>query len=617
MEINAKKILTQYWGATSFRPGQQESISTVLEKRDGLVVLPTGGGKSLCYQLPGLLLEGVCVVISPLIALMSDQVEALKKKGIRAMHLSGPMSENDLVTALDNCKFGAFKFLYLSPERAQNPLVQEHLAQMKVSLLAIDEAHCISEWGHDFRPSYREIISLKKVLANVPTIALTATATQKVREDICNALELQSPKVVLNSFDRPNITFYVKHTSNKLEAISEALKPYGLPSIVYVGTRKSAELLSNHLNAMGHKTSYFHGGATDKEQRIKNWLTEKIPVMVATTAFGMGIDKPNVTRIVHATLPFSLEQYYQEVGRSGRDGNPSEATLLISDGDEKKLWDILMSTVPSKKEVQEIYKHLCHNFNIAYGELPLSLLEFNLGLFCQHYKLNQKTTYYALKLLERGQVLTLTQYDTPKTIIRIENTKHLLDNVLLDTLLRNVGGITDRFQSIDLSHFAKKCNLPLQKCIETLNIEAKNGRIEIDQLHVDSAIQFNTPREDKRTLLPIIQQLDTFKKEKKRLAKSVWEYCTTPTCLRAKLLHYFGEKIKDKCNSCSNCIDDKTPLNGVIIELKNLLSKGEILSLEQLVLETTHDREQLLSALSFMINEELIEQLNTNSYRWI
>jgi ATP-dependent DNA helicase RecQ len=616
MNRRAQELLTQYWGVAEFRLGQEDAISAVLEKRDGLVVLPTGGGKSLCYQLPALLLEGVCVVISPLIALMSDQVEGLKKKGIRAMQLSGPMREDELVTALDNCKFGDFKFLYLSPERAQNPLVQEHLSQMKISLLAIDEAHCISEWGHDFRPAYREIITLKKILRHVPIMALTATATEKVREDICTSLELQSPARIIGSFDRPNITLNVVHTQNKLEAIAEALEPKGVPSIVYVGTRKSAELLSNHLNAMGHQSAYFHGGAPEKEKRITEWMCEKTPVMVATTAFGMGIDKANVQRVIHAMLPFSLEQYYQEVGRCGRDGSPSVATLFVEKDDEKKLWNRLMASVPPKEAIQKTYKHLCHYFDIAYGELPEFMLEFNLNLFCQRYHLSPKITFYVLELLERGQVLSLTQYDTPKTTLRLEpNQKR--ESVLIDYLLRNVGGITAQMQSIQLERIAVKCGMSLQDCLVELKTLEKNGQAEIGQLHVDSGIQFLTPREDKHTLLPILQQLDTFKKEKKRLADTVWDYCTTTSCYRKKLLHYFGDSSKKTCQSCSNCVQENSSTKEVILQLKKLLSRGETVSLEQLISGTTYSSAQLIKALEIMANEELVEQLNTNAYRLI
>ena len=614
MTANVKDVLQTYWGATAFRTGQYEAVSAVLDKRDCLVVLPTGGGKSLCYQLPALLLPGVCLVISPLIALMNDQVEGLRKKGIRAMHISGPMQEDDLVRALDNCKFGDYKFLYLSPERAQHPLVQAHLSQMQLSLLSIDEAHCISEWGHDFRPAYREIISLKKLLTNIPTIAVTATATATVRADICNSLELQSPKKIIGSFDRPNIELRIIQTVNKLEAISAALEPKGIPSIVYVGTRKSAELLSSHLNNMGHKTSFFHGGATEKELRIANWMQEKSPVMIATTAFGMGIDKANVQRVVHATLPFSMEQYYQEVGRGGRNGSTSIATLFVEKEDEKKLWNRLMASVPPKETIEKTYTYLCHYFDVAYGELPEQLLEFNLNLFCQRYEINPKTTINALALLERGLVLSITSYSTPKTSIKLAENINPQNDVLIDYLLRNVGGITKRAQSINLHTVATHCNLSLQDCVRLLKTMEKNGMATVEHLHVDSAIQFLAPREDKRTLFHVLQQLDTFKKEKKRLADSVWEFCTTTTCYRKKLLNYFGEKTKNKCNSCSNCLKNKTTIEAVVQELITLLTNRESLSLEQLILASKYDREDIIEALNDMANEELIEQIGLNFY---
>ncbi len=615
MNANVKNALKTYWGASDFRTGQHEAVSAVLDRQDCLVVLPTGGGKSLCYQLPALLLPGICVVISPLIALMSDQVEGLQKKGIRAMHLSGPMQEDDLVRVLDNCKFGNFKFLYLSPERAQHPLVQAHLSQMQLSLLAIDEAHCISEWGHDFRPTYREIISLKNLLPDIPTIAVTATATADVREDICKTLELQSPKKIVGSFDRANIELRVVPTSNKLEAIAAALEPKGVPSIVYVGTRKSAELLSNHLNNMGHKTAYFHGGSSDKELRIANWMQEKTPVMIATTAFGMGIDKANVKHVVHATLPFSIEQYYQEVGRCGRDGDASTATLFVAPEDQKKLWDRLMASVPPIDAIQNVYKYLCLYFDIAYGELPQEMLEFNLNLFCQRYNVNQKTTFHVLELLERGQVLSITQYATPKTSLKLEKNSLPQNDVLIDYLLRNITGITERMQSVNLYSIAKKCNLPLEQCVELLKKMEQNGTAEIQQLHVDSAIQFLTPREDKRTLRNVIEQLGTFKREKKRLADSVWDYCTTTKCYRKKLLNYFGEKTKNRCQSCSNCMKNQTSIRDVIQELKNRLTNAETVSLNQLVFESKNNREYVIEALIYLVNEELVVEEKGNFYR--
>ena len=252
------------------------------------------------------------------------------------------------------------------------------------------------------------------------------------------------------SFDRPNIELRVVPTSNKLEAISDVIEPKGMPSIVYVGTRKSAELLSNHLNNMGHKTTFFHGGASEKEKRIANWMQEKTPVMVATTAFGMGIDKANVGRVVHATLPFSMEQYYQEVGRCGRDDTVSKATLFVEQGDEKKLWNRLMASIPPKETIQKTYKYLCHYFDIAYGELPHGMLEFNLKLFCQRYDVSPKTTFHVLELLEREQVLVLTQYSTPKTSLKLEKSNNEQHDALTDYLLRNVGGISERMQSIHL-----------------------------------------------------------------------------------------------------------------------------------------------------------------------
>ncbi|MAS68446.1 MAG: recombinase RecQ [Flavobacteriaceae bacterium] len=547
-------ILKIYWNALEFLPGQKKAINAILDNKDCLVVLQTGGGKSLCYQLPTLTKPGLCVVISPLIALMNDQVEGLKKKGIRAMNLSGPMREDDLVNALDNCKFGEFKFLYLSPERAQHPLVQDRLSEIKLCLLAIDEAHCISEWGHDFRPAYREIIGLKNKLSNTPTIALTATANKRVKEDICKALELKHPVRITDSFDRPNIEIKVLKTVNKLEDISKALEPKGTPAIVYAGTRKSVELLSVQLNNLGHQTNFFHGSAIAKEKRLANWIQEKTPVMVATSAFSMGIDKSNVQRVVHATLPFSMEQYYQEIGRCGRDGSAAKATLLIKEGDEQKLWNITTVGIPSVEAIKKTYKHLCHYFDIAYGEKPDDILEFNHILFCDRYELKHRTTYNVLKVLERGQLLTLTQYNKPKTSLKLLHKHIKQDHRLVNYLLRNIGGITDRFQNINLDNIALKSGVGLSNAIECIKQLQKQGDAEVQQLYADSGIIFHVPREDKISLMPVLRQLNTLGEEKKRLAVAVWKYATTDICYRKKLLNYFGETYKKNCDNCSNCV---------------------------------------------------------------
>lgn len=617
MKNNIYDVLKSHWNVLEFRPGQKEAITAVLDAKDCLVVLPTGGGKSLCYQLPALIKTGICVVISPLIALMSDQVESLKKKGVRAMNLSGPMREDDLVTALDNCKFGEFKFLYLSPERAQHPLVQDRLSEMQVSLLAIDEAHCISEWGHDFRPTYREIIRLKNRLHNTPTIALTATATKRVKEDICSVLELAKPVQITDSFDRKNIDIRVLRTANKLEAISEALAPKGTPAIVYAGTRKSVELLSNHLNNMGHQTGFFHGGVLTKEKRISNWMQEKTPVMVATSAFGMGIDKANVQRVVHATLPFSMEQYYQEIGRCGRDGGAAKATLLVEDGDDQKLWNSTTISIPSATVIKKTYKHLCHYFDIAYGEKPNDILVFNLAIFCERYGLKLRTTYHVLKVLERGQLLTLTQYDKPKTTLKLLH-KHLKqEHILVDYLLRNIGGITERFQDISLDNIAMKSGVGLRNAIACLKQLEKQGDAEVQQLHADSGITFHAPREDSISLMPVFHQLNAIMKEKKRLTGAVWEYVTANTCYRKKLLNYFGETHKKYCGKCSNCLDKKSPTAKTIRYLIKTLSSEDTLSLEQLSEAAPFDRIQLAVALDEMCAEEMVVEEAPNQYKLI
>ena len=366
----ALQILQKHWKHDSFREPQEQIIDAILEGNDVFTLLPTGGGKSVCYQVPGMLLDGMCLVISPLIALMKDQVENLQERDIKAIALVGGTSQNDIIDVLDNCQFGNYKFLYLSPERLQHDWIVDRLKQLKISLIAIDEAHCVSQWGHDFRPAYLKISKLKEVFPKTSFLALTASATSKVQIDIIENLALENPKIFTKSFERKNLAYHVIKTEDKLSKIKQILSKNTESSIIYVSNRKACLDISSQLNHLGFSATFYHGGLSYKEKERNRllWIENKTQIIVATNAFGMGIDKPDVKTVIHIHLPQNLENYYQEVGRAGRNGEKAFGILLTNSSDVKSAKSQFLSVLPDKEFLKKVYIKLNNYFQIAYGE---------------------------------------------------------------------------------------------------------------------------------------------------------------------------------------------------------------------------------------------------------
>jgi ATP-dependent DNA helicase RecQ len=379
------QLLEKHWGYFEFRPFQEQIINTVLEGEDVLAILPTGGGKSLCYQLPALLLEGTVLVISPLIALMEDQVKQLEKRGIKAMYFESHPKSLPLQQQIDNCIHGNFQLVFSAPERFLNPSFMEQLTRAKIGLIAIDEAHCISEWGHDFRPSYRNLDALRTHFPQVPLIALTASATPAVIKDMRTLLHLEKAKCFVDSFERSNIAYKIWNTEDKFNSLIQLLNYHKGSSIVYCNTRKQTEHLAELINQSGHSADFFHGGllAEEKKQKLASWQKGSIPHMIATTAFGMGIDKADVRLVIHTQLPHSIENFYQETGRAGRDKKPASTYLLVHSGDATTLKSQFLDRIPSKNDIQETYKDLCNFLQIAYGEGKDELYSLDFNRFCQ------------------------------------------------------------------------------------------------------------------------------------------------------------------------------------------------------------------------------------------
>lgn len=563
---SAVEILKKYWNHDAFRTPQDEIIASVVAGNDTFGLLPTGGGKSICFQVPAIMMEGICIVISPLVALMRDQVQNLQNKGIKAVALTGGIYENDIIDILDNCQFGNYKFLYLSPERLQNDWIVERIKNLPVNLIAIDEAHCVSQWGHDFRPAYLKIVKLKEYFPKVPFIALTASATQRVQDDIVVQLQLKEPQFFTKSFARDNLAYMVFEVEDKLFLIEQILKKNPQPSIIYVNNRKACSETVKQLESLGFSATFYHGGLSskDKENHMKFWMDEKVQTMVATNAFGMGIDKANVKTVIHLHLPQNIENYYQEAGRAGRNGEKAFAVLLVNPSDAKQSELQFISVLPDKEFLIQVFKKLCSFFQIAYGEGIDEQFSFNINQFCIKYNFPALKTYNALLFLDRQGVITLSQEFSEKISIQfIISSKEVIrymslnpnDEEILMTILRTYPGVYEMPTTINLSLIAKKSNSD-EKKIEQLFHNLKEKEI-IDYVakNNDSTVTFNEVREDEKTINRVSKYLENQNQLKKNQFQGVLHYIKEQNQCKSKLLlEYFGETKTEHCGICSYCI---------------------------------------------------------------
>lgn len=567
--MTPSSLLKKYWGFEQFRPAQKTAISHILNHKDVIALLPTGGGKSICFQIPALFLEGICLVISPLISLMHDQVESLNSKGIKAMLLEGTLSYRELQTQLDNCSYGPYKFLYLSPERLQNQLVQERLQQMNINLIAIDEAHCISEWGHDFRPAYRKLAFLRELKPHAPIIALTATATKQVLTDIQTNLSMNKAELVQQSFERKNICLLVHQSKHKNNDLLTFLQRNKGASIVYVRSRKLAVELAQYLSAHRLQTAAFHGGMQleKKKQLLHDWKNEKIDIIIATTAFGMGIDKANVRNVLHYQLPDSMESYYQEIGRAGRDEQKAKALLLYNDKDLVSLKSQYLTTIPSPESIRHVYKKINAYFSIAYGEGMEDEYNFNFSKFCRSYGLNHQLTFHTLQLLDQLGVLRLINQHRQRIELRLRVSPPVLRSFLeknqfykplIHGLLRRQGGVFGTKTSVNLFQLKTQTGLHEEQILSQLKKLKEQEIIELNIANQDTSIRFLVPREDQYTLNPLLFYLKAYRQNKVQKVEAMLQYVEHNTqCKTIQLLSYFGETKTKKCGHCSFCLRNR------------------------------------------------------------
>jgi len=624
----ALQILQKYWNHDEFRSPQNEIINSVLEGKDTFGLMPTGGGKSICFQVPAMMKEGICLVISPLVALMKDQVQRLQQLNIKAIALTGGIQSDEIITLLDNCEFGNYKFLYLSPERLQSDWILERIKNLPINLIAIDEAHCVSQWGHDFRPAYLKISNLKTHFPKVPFLALTASATNQVLEDVILQLGLEKPAIFKKSFARKNIAYMVFEIEDKLYRMEQILKKNPQPSIIYVRNRKSCSDTASQLQSLGFKATYYHGGlsAKEKEKNMGLWMNEEVQIMVATNAFGMGIDKSNVKTVIHIHLPESIESYYQEAGRAGRDEQKAFAILLSSPSDKIQAQSQFINVLPDKNILTQIYIKLCTYFRIAYGEGINEQFSFNLNHFCQKYGFPTLKTFNAIQFLDRQGILNLSQeYSEKITMQFIIESKEVIrymslnpnDEPIVLSILRTYPGIYESQTAINLSLIAKKAS-----CDETvlLTLLEKLNRLEIIDYHKknnDATIIFNEVREDERTINRVSKYLETQNKQKVAQFESVLHYINEKKVCKSRLiLDYFGEKTEIDCGICSYCITKKKkPIDSSSVLEKIIeLLKTQDLNSREIQKLTKNSEDDIIFALQNLLENNKIAVKSNNKY---
>jgi ATP-dependent DNA helicase RecQ len=602
--------LKQYWGHNQFRPLQEDIVNAVLKGQDTIALLPTGGGKSVCFQVPGLIREGICIVISPLIALMKDQVEQLKSKGILAVAIHSGMSRQEIDILLDNCIYGSIKFLYVSPERLQTEIFVERVKKMKVGLIAVDEAHCISQWGYDFRPPYLRITSLRELKPKVPLIALTATATTQVKEDIILKLGFRSPYGSFQkSFARDNLSFVVRKAENKERMMLEILQKVKGSAIIYVRSRRGTQDIAERLGKRGIAASFYHAGLTFEERTARQdaWIQNKTRVMVATNAFGMGIDKPDVRSVIHLDLPENIESYYQEAGRAGRDGERGYAVILYQDADVINLQFKTEQSQPGPEVLKKIYQSLANYFQLAIGSSEGESYDFDLVDFTERFQYHPSEVYVALKKLEEEGLIQFNEsFYNPSRLRLVADKGKLYEfqvanarfDPVIKMILRLYGGeMFADFVKINEGYLARSLKVSTDEAVALLRHLHELRIVHYEPVKDKPQITFILPRQDAERLPLDLKRLEERKNLIMGKMYAVKDYVTlTHRCRMQVIQDYFNEESFQTCGLCDVCLrqkksENQTDLQYLHAEITTLIRKKPITveELEEIIAPRDHE----------------------------
>ena len=627
--MNYQSLLKQYWGYDDFRGIQREIIESIGSGHDTLGLMPTGGGKSITFQVPALAQEGTCIVITPLIALMKDQVDHLLRRGIRAAAIYSGLTHEEIIVTLENCIFGNVRILYVSPERLSSELFQTKLRHMRVSFITVDEAHCISQWGYDFRPSYLEIAKIRKLVPDAPVLALTATATPAVVKDIQDKLTLKTERafnVFRMSFERTNLTYVVRHTTDKRKELIHILNSVKGTAIVYARSRRRTKEFSEMLNEAGIPATFYHAGldTTVKDERQQAWQHDQVRVMVSTNAFGMGIDKPDVRLVIHIDCPDSIEAYFQEAGRAGRDGFKAYAVLLYNDADERKLEKRIADTFPEKDYIRQVYEHLAYFYQIGVGSGYNHTFEFNIDKFCHTFRHFPIQVDSALKILNRAGYIEYTEEQDNQArvmftigrndLYRLENTSPNEEKIIT-ALLRNYGGLFTDYNYIDESFIASQTQLEPHQVYMTLKGLSQRHILHFIPQKKTPYIRYTQRREDMEHIMLPPAVYEERKRQYEERIHAIIKYATNDqVCRSRQLLRYFGEDDSHDCHLCDVCLAHRP--EGKVTEARFTNAMEQILTrlddgkphpitdLRDIQLPT----DELDAALEYLLQEELIRQ---------